>query len=329
MMRRSLVLGVVAAAGLAAGVALLLTQRNPAPAGTPPPASPAATGAGAAIPATAIPYAAATPPPAATAGATAAPDALRRQALAGDGKAAMQWQELDLTCRKAGARPQPLQLDEYFSASPTHAATPDLPAIAIEEHLLLQDQRLDLEQRKTLAAQIAERLTALCRDHVAASAAERYTIAAIAARRGPKRALWNFVQQPPFVEADGRSADPELQRRWAAEAPQLLQERSLGSDTDAVLALGLAYLPGFDAVPAPPLPPNGLLNAAVADDAEQAYRWLSLYVHMHPPSPQLSDKAQQWLAELGGRLDAEQREAAQRWVSDYRSRQAAAAAAEN
>lgn len=329
---RAFVLILLLAGG--AGLAWYLLQREPPPA----PAVPAQAAAPSVAPVeTSAPAAkaSASPEPALPGAATPSwspqQDALRQRAQAGDGSAAAQWWSTERSCQSLQNFQQrrnddPLQA--YFDAAEAarlKQAGPLLPAITHEEHWLLLDERLEAGQRRTLAQEITQRVRQLCQGYVAASAELRYAIAEIAARRGPDTAFWDFVDSPPLDEAvlrDAAAADlPAAARDWQQRVPALLQQRAERGNAPSVLALGMAYL--LDGSTAPPraMRNRAFLNASVKDDPQQAYRWLSLYLQMHPGS-QDTDQAQQWLAELGPRLDDEQRAQAQRWVEQVRARQA-------
>lgn len=317
----------------AAGLAWYLLQRAPVP----PPAAPAPAPVAATVAPPEAPRPAAaghTPEPALPGAATPSwspqQDALRQRAQAGDGAAAAQWWATERSCQSLQDYHQqgnddPLQ--RYFDASQAAAlgpAGPLLPALTHEEHWLLLDERLPAEQRKTLAQEITQRVQQLCRGYAAASAELRYALAEIAARRGPETAFWDFVDHPPFDQAPLRqgsaAALPAAVRDWQQRVPAQLQQRAERGNAQAVLALGMAYL--LDGTTAPPraMRNRTALNASVVDDPQQAYRWLSLYLQMHPGT-QDADQAQQWLTELGATLDTEQREQAQRWVEQTRARQ--------
>ncbi|MCQ4167638.1 hypothetical protein [Tahibacter harae] len=281
---------------------------TPAPA-NPPSAPPSASAAPETPPAV-------LPPPQSSAW-SAEQDQLARRALAGDGKAAARWREVDDTCRRIQAEGKP-DLGAYFgdNLDALMSQPPRYAQISGEEHALLSDPRLETAKRQELAAEISLRLEALCKDYVRSDAAERYAIAETAARKGPPAAFWRFVQQPP-LEPD----DTGRRQQWRRSVTEQLQARSEKNDADAVFALGMAYAQdGRRGLPAM-LPPNEALNAALEDDPVQAYRWLSLYVHMHA-DPRYTDQAQEWLAALGNRLDAGQRAEAEAWLADYRQRQA-------
>lgn len=246
-------------------------------------------------------------------------DQLARRALAGDAKAAAQWREVDDSCRLIQAEGKP-DLGVYFGdgLDALMSRAPRYAQISGEEHALLSDPRLETAKRQELAAEISLRLEALCKDYVLSDAAERYAIAETAARKGQPTAFWRFVRQPPLD-----TADASRRAQWRRSVTEQLQARSEKSDADAVFALGMAYAhDGKDTLPAM-LPPNDALNAALDDDPAQAYRWLSLYVHMHA-DPRYTDQAQEWLVALGKRLDATERAEAERWVAEYRQRQATA-----
>lgn len=258
-------------------------------------------------------------------------DELSRRAYAGNGLAAAQWQDVDLTCRTLQTQESPQAtglLDSYFDddRSRLEREGPPLPLIKPDEHALLLDRRLDLEQRKTLAQQIELRVQQLCSGYVASSLGDRYALAEIAARSGRKDAFWMFIQQPPFtlaalLKGSGSPEEAAQMRDWTRRAPAMLEQRSARGDADAVLALGMAYLFGTDTMLPDRVPPNFMLNGAVPDDPQQAYGWLSLYLQMNPSTP-LSDRVQQWLAQLDDSLSEDQRDQARRWAREQRAGQA-------
>lgn len=320
-----------------AGLAWYLLPRDPSPPAVPAAsrqnAAPSTAPAAERSPATATVTTPEPPlPGAATPSWSPQQDALRQRAQAGDGAAAAQWWSNERSCQalqdgKEHGSDDPLQ--RYFDAAQAAELKQDgplLPAITPEEHWLLLDDRLELDQRKSLAQEITRRVQQLCQGYAAASTEQRYAIAEIAARRGPDTAFWDFVDQPPLdpsVLRDAGAANlPAAARDWQQRVPALLQQRAERGNAPSVLALGMAYLLDGSTPPPRPLRNRAFLNASVKDDPQQAYRWLSLYLQMHSGS-QDSDRAQQWLAELEPRLDEQQRAQAQRWVAQTRAQQAA------
>lgn len=334
---------VVLAAGLAAGWWMSQAPSSSAPAlaepAAPAAASPATSSAAASSASRGGTAAGIAGLPAAPARARASAswskqqDELSRRAYAGDGLAAAQWQDVDLTCRALQTQESlkaPGLLNSYFDDDGKRLQQEGrpLPLINPDEHALLLDRRLDLEQRKTLAQQIELRVQQVCSGYVTSSPGDRYALAEVAARSSRKDAFWTFIQQPPFsldllLKGSGSPEELTQMRDWTRRAPAMLEQRSTRGDADAVLALGMAYLFGPDTLLPDRVPANFMLNGAVPDDPQQAYGWLSLYLQMNPSTP-LSDRVQQWLAQLDDSLSENQREAAQRWAREQRANQALA-----
>ncbi len=247
---------------------------------------------------------------------SSAQEQLRQRALHGDGIAAAQWMETEYAC-SLGPRISP----EYLLRAWTLGGMPYLPHVSDEEAARLADHAaISPEQREKIADAIADRLVAQCDGYRPADAAEFYALARLAAVEGNERAFWWFVfgvgaiDQRADVLSGGSSVQIARLRDWTQRVPALLARRGQQGDARAVVLLGVAYLTDDNDVEYPGLITGSFTNSVVGNDAEQAYRWLSLSLRApdgtRPPAAQIP----QWLDELGTQLDARQRDEAQRWA---------------
>jgi hypothetical protein len=245
--------------------------------------------------------------------------ALRARALGGDGRAAAELRELDETCRMLGRFSEltPEMLSSWRPQPPAIKRDYQIALLTVAERDALRDEHAPPAERERIARDVGARLRTRCEGYGPVDAADRYAIA-LAAAKADNDSFWEFVYEPPFLnDVQSRDGGDDAQlaraRDWAERIPRELQHRADAGDADAALALALAYSRGFDDEAGEGINTYPLLNGAIDDDPQHAYRWFARFLQLQPQGP-YSPQARRIAERIAEKLDARQRAEAERWL---------------